>query len=346
MPNSSARRSTTTPGARAAGDVRWADFVADLPALIHPAPPDPPTPHEAPVPHGSQRQHMSIAARRVHASGSHVPRGYRMRRGKPGTSLAVRPEQPAVATEPERRDPPVIHATPVAPLVLPRFGHDVRMALAPADRVFLGVMSLMGGAVMAAIVAVLALRGRGDGGALAAVPAPPSAQVAAAIAAPVAHSDSVRPEPTVLTSTVRIDTAVASAPEPHDHTRAVRDAPPREAAVTTSRSDHGSTRTARRAKAGVVTQGRSEQPVAVTTKAAPPPARTTPQPPAAVATRSAAAASTSAPVSGAATPIPAPAAQNVNVAEELRAIRTEIEARRKHVDSLAHALDSLNKAGP
>jgi len=219
------------------------------------------------------------------------------------------------------------------------------MALAPADRVFLGVMSLMGGAVMAAIVAVLALRGRGDGGGLAAVPAPPSAQVAAAIVAPVAHSDSMRPEPAALASTVRTDTA-ASTPEPHEHTRAVRDVPPREAAVATSRSDHGSMRTARRAKADVVTQGRSEQPVAVTTKAAPPPARAIPQPPAAVAPRSAAAASTSAPVSGAATPIPAPAAQNVNVAEELRAIRTEIEARRKHVDSLAHALDSMNKAGP
>ncbi|MGH7634055.1 MAG: hypothetical protein ACRENC_10030 [Gemmatimonadaceae bacterium] len=52
------------------------------------------------------------------------------------------------------------------------------------------------------------------------------------------------------------------------------------------------------------------------------------------------------PMSGTATPTPAPAAQNINVAEELRAIRTEIEARQKHVDSLAHALDSMNKSGP
>lgn len=246
--------------------------------------------------------------------------------------------------------------------MMPRFGHDVRMALAPADRVFLGVMSLMGGAVMAAIVAVLALRGRGDGGALAAVPAPSSAQVAAAIVAPVVHGDSVRHEPAVLASTVTADTAAPSTQEPNEHTRAVHDTPPREAAAATSRSAHGSTRTARRAKTGVVTQGRSERPVAVTTKAAPPPARATPQPPAAVATRSAAAANASAPVtataspttapssptpvSGTATPVSAPAAQNVNVAEELRAIRTEIEARRKHVDSLAHALDSLNKGGP
>ncbi|MGH7625049.1 MAG: hypothetical protein ACREOJ_07010, partial [Gemmatimonadaceae bacterium] len=240
MSNSSAGRSTTTPEARAAADVRWADFVADLPALIHPAPPNPSSQQDAPRLRGRQRQHVNIviAARRVHASGSHVPRGYRMRPGKPGTALAVRSEQPAVATEPERREPPVMHATPVSTLVLPHFGHDVRMALAPADRVFLGAMSLMGGAVMAAIVAVLVLRGRGDA-ASATVPTSPSAQVAPAIVAPVAQSDSVRHGPTTLASTATTDTVVAGTPEPHEKAPAARATPSREAAAATSRSSRG-----------------------------------------------------------------------------------------------------------
>jgi allophanate hydrolase subunit 1 len=40
------------------------------------------------------------------------------------------------------------------------------------------------------------------------------------------------------------------------------------------------------------------------------------------------------------------AATNAQVLEELRSIRNEIEARKKHVDSLTHALDSLKKTDP
>ena len=40
------------------------------------------------------------------------------------------------------------------------------------------------------------------------------------------------------------------------------------------------------------------------------------------------------------------AASNAHVLQELREIRNEIEARKRHVDSLTHALDSLKKVDP
>ena len=345
MPDTPTGRPTTTPKARPSADVRWADFVADLPALIDPAPPDTPPRHDAPLSQGGQRQHLTLAARRMYPTGSHVPRGYRMRRGKPGMALTVRHEQSASPAERERPEPTIIHATPVSTLMLPRIGHDVRMALAPADRMFLGAMSLMGGAVMAAIVAGLALRGRGDAASGAALTAP-SAQVAAAIVTPVPHRDSILPEPVVPASSAIADTIVASTPAPPEKTRATPTTPSHEAAAGRSRSVRSAARLPRRAKPVVVTLGRSEQPEAAPVKSAATPPRAIPQPPATVVTSSAAAPSTSSATSSAASPAPAASSQNINVAEELRAIHAEIEARRKHVDSLAHALDSLNKAKP
>ena len=345
MPDTPIGRSTTTPSAHPPADVRWADFVADLPALIHPASPNASSRHGAPLTRGSQRQHVTPAARRVHATGSHVPRGYRMRRGKPGTALAVRREQSAPPAERERPEPPMIHATPVSTLMLPRIGHDVRMALAPADRMFLGAMSLMGGAVMAAIVAVLAQRGRSDA-VSAATRTTPSAQVAAAIVTPVPHPDSMPHGTTVPAASATADSTAASTPTPHEKARVMPTAPSREVAAAPSRSPRSAARPPRRAKPAVVTLGRSEQPEAAPAKSAATPPRATPQPPATVMTSPAPAPSLSSAASGAASPAPAPAAQNINVAEELRAIHAEIEARRKHVDSLAHALDSLNKAKP
>lgn len=345
MPNTPTGRSTTTPSARAAADVRWADFVADLPALIDPSAPNAPSREDAPLPRGGQRPHVTIAARRVHATGSHVPRGYRMRRGKPGMALTVREERSAVPADPRRPEPPVIHATPVSTLMLPRIGHDVRMALAPADRMFLGAMSLMGGAVMAAIVAVLALRGRGDGVSVT-VPTAPSAQVATAIVTPAPHSESVAHDAAVLASTATADTIVAGTPAAHEKTGVAPTTPSRESASATSRSARGGARPPRRTKAVAVIPGRSQQAEATPAKSVATPPRAAPQPPAAVVTRSAAAPSTNSATSSVASPAPAPSSQNINVAEELRAIHAEIEARRKHVDSLAHALDSLNKAKP
>lgn len=344
MPNTPTGRSTTTPSARAAADVRWAAFVADLPALIDPSVPNAPSREDAPLLRGGQRPHVIIAARRMHATGSHVPRGYRMRRGKPGTALTVREEPSAVPAELRRPESPVIHATPISTLMLPRIGHDVRMALAPADRMFLGAMSLMGGAVMAAIVAVLALRGRGDA-ASAAAPTAPSAQVATAIVTPVPHSESVPNGPAVPASTAAVDTAVGT-PAVHEKMGVAPTIPSRESASATSRSARGGARPPRRTKAVAVIPGRSGQAEATPAKSVATPPRATPQSPAAVVTRSAAAPSTSSATSSAALPAPAPSSQNINVAEELRAIHAEIDARRKHVDSLAHALDSLNKAKP
>ncbi|HKV52605.1 MAG TPA: hypothetical protein VJO52_15525, partial [Gemmatimonadaceae bacterium] len=83
---------------------------------------------------------------------------------------------------------------------------------------------------------------------------------------------------------------------------------------------------------------------AATTGAATSPAQQTPgqSVPTAV---SQAATTAAAPAPPAAAPIihDSAAATNAQVLEELRSIRSEIEARKKHVDSLTHALDSLKK---
>jgi hypothetical protein len=76
------------------------------------------------------------------------------------------------------------------------------------------------------------------------------------------------------------------------------------------------------------------QPSVETTAVAP---QTAPAPAPAPATTPAIAA----PASGA--PAAAPAANNALVLEELRAIHAEIDARKRHVDSLTASLDSLKR---
>lgn len=341
----------TTPQAR---DVSWPEFVAALSAVWDAGAPAPAaavagsaTAAAAPGAHPIQRAAAlrPRVPKRLGEEGRILPRAYQARRAT-GTTAPVLDERPATASA-ERLTPAsappygpawaVRRPTPAsvarAPVV-----REVRTRLASADRWLLSALVLAGSIMVAVLTSVLTVRGLDRGPERSALAAPARAETVFVAAAPK--------QPAVR---------VASAPPPAPESTHAPE-PPKPARPTTAAAHPARERAVpARSHATLVAQQPHRQPPNATPAGAAPDAasRSAPvaAPPAAQpATQPPAAPPVVPPATSAATPAATArdtsAASNAQVLQELREIRNEIEARKRHVDSLTHALDSLKKVDP
>ena len=253
----------------------------------------------------------------------------------------------------------------------PRYPQAARhVSLAPADRWLLVALVLGSSVISSALTAFFTVRALGGRSST-----PPTV---GAVAAPVPHDsvvasrpDSVGAPPIVRPAaapplgdqrTLAISAGTSATPAPEKVQRFARPAAaPAPRAATASKPKPAPARSS-----STVRTVPAPAPVAaaaatvVQVAPGPPPA------PAVAVTRTDSSAQSSAPVPGAAAaavaasaaPAPAPAAAPappaaaaqttppVDIAAELKAIRDELNARKRRVDSLTHSLDSLNKAAP
>lgn len=289
--------------------------------------------------------------KRLGEEGAMLPRAYQTpRAAKRAASRGIATERFDRATEAPPRRERVTAAAEAgsAPARARRLSHeagtphaslprDVRMRLSTADRWLLSGLVLTGSVVVAVLSSVFTVRGMSS--------APAHAPVAVAPARPetvfvAASPREPAPKP-AATASVPVAESVSTLP-PDRAGGAVADAPPTAArqataAVRPTRVRAVPART-RPTPALVADHPHGPVPNGTVPGAAPPAAAPTP--------------STTIPPA-LSSPKPAPvatqdsaAASNAQVLQELHEIRNEIEARKHHVDSLTHALDSLKKGDP
>ncbi|MEO6211034.1 MAG: hypothetical protein ABIQ10_13005 [Gemmatimonadaceae bacterium] len=253
-----------------------------------------------------------------------------------------------------------------------------RTGLATADRWLIAGLMLTSSVLVAVLTSALTVRGMEQSGAPLATPSVASRNdaVTTVAAAPVVvvrdTTSIIRPprasDSVIVASAPRADSAPqhedggAVAPPPTSALR-LSPMPARVARVTSEKTEkHEPPRTARRT-ISVAEHMRAAPPEysapimqTMLPPAAPPPSPVTSAPTTApVATPAqpvvqqpvpTSAPATLAATPPAATPASAPAANNAQFLEELRAIHAEIDARKKHMDSLTASLDSLKRIKP
>jgi hypothetical protein len=298
--------------------------------------------------------------KRLGDEGRILPRAYHAPRpARPAAGGAAPP--PAAPPRDERLTAaaygPAWAARRPTPASVPRTTgvREVRTRLASADRWLLTSLVFAGSVMVAVLTSVFTVRGLEGSFArpVAAAPArTDTVYVAAASREPAAEHIAAPTPPPVAAET-------SAAPASDGAARALADAPPKAA-----RSASAAARPAR--ERAVPARPRptpapqrtvvAERPRAVQTSVPNGTVPATTQPP--PATAPATTVQTPAPQTATATATPAPttaptpvihdsaAASNAQVLEELRSIRNEIESRKRHVDSLTHALDSLKKSDP
>ncbi|HEY7896244.1 MAG TPA: hypothetical protein VIC24_15180 [Gemmatimonadaceae bacterium] len=356
-----------------AGEVSWPQFVSSLGAVwgggaMAPARPVPVARAAVPAPAaGAPRApvHRPRVPKRLGDEGQIVPRAYQARRPpRPAAAPpAAAPRDDRLTTTPPYG--PAWAARRPTPASVPRTTgvREVRTRLASADRWLLASLVVGGSLLVASLTSVLTVRGlRGslDAAPVAAAPVRPDTVVVAS-----APRESVPERVAAVPPPVAAETSAA--PDPGGAARALADAPPQAArsASAAARSARARAVPARprptpvEHRTLVADRPRSPAthvPNAVPRAAASPvaavPAATTGTTAVPAQQTPVQSAPTTAPQTAtpAATAVPvvhdSAAATNAQVLEELRSIRNEIEARKKHVDSLTHALDSLKKTDP
>jgi len=344
----------TTPQAR---DVSWPEFVAALSGVWDVGAPAPAPaaavagPATAAAAPGAPPIERAAALRprvpkRLGEEGRILPRAYQARRAATRRAAPVLDERPAAASAERLTQPsappygpawavrrPTPASIPRAPVV-----REVRTRLASADRWLLSALVVAGSIMVAVLTSVLTVRGLDRPPERSALAAPARVETVFVAAAPK--------QPAVR---------VASAPPPAaESTRAPE--PPRPARPTTAAAHPARERAVpARPHPTLVAQQPHRQLPNATPAVAPPDAasRSAPvaaspaaQPAARPPAASPAVPPPSTPATPAATARDTTAASNAQVLQELREIRSEIEARKHHVDSLTHALDSLKKVDP
>ena len=317
-------------------DVAWGDFLAALPAALamHPEHATGPL----------ARQPSRTAPRRALQRKAALPRAY----------MAARAGA--------RRERRASHEGMTGPRAAP----SQRTGLATADRWLLAGLMLTSSVLVAVLTSALTVRGmQRDVGAAApaiaahaqaAAPVVQAAVPAARDSLPIARAVHAGDSASVAVA-VRGDSARAReeaggavappppttplSPMPSQVARAPKRVAPRVEPRVEPRAERRSVAIAERAQPGPSTSVISTSPIATGVPSAPAvaPAITT----SAITTSSSvtAAAPAAAPAAAAPTPAASPLA-NPAVLEELRAIHAEIDARKRHMDSLSAALDSLN----
>lgn len=334
-------------------DVSWPEFISALGgawgAGNKGAPAAPPDARARAVAMAHPPARRPRVPKRLGEEGAMLPRAYQSPRGaRRASSRGIANERFDTATEaPPPRERLAAAAEAISARTR-RLSHeagtphasqprDVRMRLSTVDRWLLSGLVLTGGVVVAVVSSVLTVRGMSSASAHAAVavapPRPDTVFVAASPREPAPER--------VAAASVPVAESVSTAP-PDRAGRAVADAPPKAARQTTAAVRPTRVRAVparpRPTPARVADHPHGPVPNGTMPGVAPPAVAPTPS-------------TTIAPALS--PPKPAPiatqdsaAASNAQVLQELREIRNEIEARKHHVDSLTHALDSLRKGDP
>ena len=306
------RVSLPTAGDRDRTDVTWDDFLAALPTTMAMHGEGATAPIARPAPRA--------APRRVRERTGTLPRAYLAAR-RAALEVARHGARRAPVASRRRDDTQVPSPRPRSPAAAP--AKPASIGLARGDRWLLAGLMLGGSLLVAVLTSTLTVQGiertRASSGAT---------SVASSIASTAAvHADSF--------------VAVAATPIPASRDTMPIVPPPREAESTPVAPRRATPRTERRAITVAERVRAAPQARPVASQPSLEPSRVGPQTVAASATPPAATPAIAAPASG--VPAAAPAANNALVLEELRAIHAEIDARKRHVDSLSASLDSLRR---
>jgi hypothetical protein len=337
------RTSLPAAGDRDRTDVTWDDFLAALPATM--------AMHGEGATGPISRPASRAAPRRLRERTAKLPRAYlATRRGAPGpphrdslrtTAVSERSDE-AQGSSAQRRSPRALPSVAAA------------RGLARRDRWHLaGVMvaaSLLGAMVTSALTVRVMERTRATPG------ASTGATSVASAGSTSSASSGDRPADSVVTVSAppmaepRDTIPVVIPPPATDSLPAVRaahidSAPRHEAVHLATPSPKRASPHAERRSIAVAEHARAAPPLRPSTPPASPKpsiaaARTAAVSPAPVETNIGSGAPAAAP------PPAAPASNNAQVLEELRAIHAEIDARKRHVDSLTASLDSLKRVTP
>src|SRR5665213_246088 len=232
----------------------------------------------------------------------------------------------------------------------PRDVAVARSGLATADRWLLAGLMLASSVLVAVLTSALTVRGMERGGApsIAARAETVVTVAAAPIAAPRDTTPIVRPPRT--TDSVLVATAAhVDSAAPHEDGGAVAP-PPSSSPRLSPMPPHAAPPATTVAKHTSLPREKRQLSVAEHVRTAP----ASPQPAPVQSASNPVASGPSAPASGSGAPATvtapfaaaAPAANNAQFLEELRAIHAEIDARKRHMDSLTASLDSLKRVKP
>jgi len=320
-------------------DVTWGDFLAALPATLAMQP-------EGERSNSEARASSSFVPRRVvHGSGA-LPRAYLVARASARRERST--PRPEACARPEYVDDELVASDSAPPA--PASGSDELSA--PRDRVdarsrwLVSGLVLTGSVIVAVLTSVITVRAMN--------PAAPHSLASArqpdvAVTTPVVASrdtsGAVQPLRNVDTSRVLVATQSAAAPTSRESgDTVIAPAPAVRSAPSPMRVARASGRSAQRGE-------RHSLSIAEHARTAPQPSSVIPS--ARISTSmtgasSEGAGSASVPAATTAQQSAAPAAtvpasNNSAVLDELRAIHAEIDARKKHMDSLTAALDSLKR---
>ena len=363
------------------GDVTWGDFLAALPAALAMHPESSSAPLARQSSRTSSRRALQkkralpraymaarAGARRERRAARPVTATQDAQRGDATSDAPGGVTVPGSVANVSRREE--ISAARPNPWLARRASHEgmtgprgasaLRAGLATADRWLLAGLMLTSSLVAAVLTSALTVRGMQNAAVVSTSgialhsrpPAPIAAAVSAAhdsvaIARPPHGSDSALAAMTAHTDSVRDrgEAGGAVAPPP-----AARRLSPMSAQVVRAPkrvappAERGPVSLAERAHTTPPGSVVSTAPIATRASAAAPPAASAPAIAApSIALPANAGASPPAPAAAAPATAPSPLA-NPAVLEELRAIHAEIDARKRHMDSLTSALDSLNRA--
>ncbi len=316
-------------------DVTWDDFLAALPTTM--------SMHGEGATAPFARTGRRGAPRRVREREGALPRAYlAARRGVLEVARRDKHRARVASHRPDDTQEPL--ARPRSPGAAP--GRHASVGLSPGDRWLLAGLMLGGGLLVAVLTSTLTVQWIEH--------TRPTPLASANAPAAAVHADSL-----VAVAATRIAASrdsmpiLASTPEPDSMSVASAshiDSAPRHADVHAAprAPRRASARTERRALtvAEHVHSAPQPQPRPVASQPSPEASAMVPQTVPASATPPAATPPVPAPASVASAtgaPVAAPAANNALVLEELRAIHAEINARKRHVDSLTASLDSLKR---
>jgi hypothetical protein len=340
-------------------DLTWGDFLAALPAALSMHPEDSRTP--------VVRQTSRTAPRRALQKNSTLPRAYMAARAGArrdrGASPRAASAQPVASSHLAQRDtasgeshegvlvaradahgtrheeisaarpnPWLARRASHEGMTGPRGGSSLRSGLAPADRWLLSGLMLAGSVLVAVLTSALTVRGMEHSPSAATsevtLPAQPVTNVAAAPMPPAHDSSStIRATHSEDSASIALVVRHDSAPNRHASGGALARPSPMPPKRVVARAERLPVSIADHGRATPLSAIVSPSSIATRTSASTPPATIAP--------------STTAPSITAPAPVASPLA-NPAVLEELRAIHAEIDARKRHMDSLTSALDSLN----
>ena len=370
--------SLASPNDKHLTDVTWNDFVAALPAALAMHPEGATGPIAQPASRTAPRRALQRKASLPRAYMAARQNALRDRSGpvRTGTTMelrhAMRPLADArSAADGVRRDEitaarPSVWVTRRASyegMTGPRNVAVARSGLATADRWLLAGLMLASSVLVAVLTSALTVRGMERGGApsIAARAETVVTVAAAPIAALRDTTPIVRPlrttDSVLVATAAHVDSAAqhedggAVAPPPSNSPR-LSPMPPHAAPPATTVAKHTSLpREKRQLSVAEHVRTAPQQRASISPPIAREPTIPAPQPSPLVTQAAAQPASTQpAPVQSASNPVAsgpsAPAANNAQFLEELRAIHAEIDARKRHMDSLTASLDSLKRVKP